>query len=98
MFFGVFYGDRESLFVLGVGFYLELVGFFEFLFYESVGCECDEEGQEEVEKGYGEEEVGEVFVGRGVEGQDYFSGVISGFRRFIRFCFGWLDAGSVFIR
>lgn len=98
MFPGVPHGDRESSSALGVGPYLELAGLPELLLHEPVGCECDEEGQEEVEKGHGEEEAGEVPAGRGVEGQDRLSGVISGPRRPIRLCSGWSDAGSAPIR
>lgn len=37
----------------------------KFLLHELIGYECDEEGQEEVEKGHGEQEAGEVSAGRG---------------------------------
>lgn len=36
----------------------------EFLLHEPIGRECDEEGQDKVEKGHGEEEAGEISAGR----------------------------------
>lgn len=56
--------DKEISFALGIGPYLEVVSLPEFLFHEPIGYECDEERQEEVEKGHGEEEAGEVSAGR----------------------------------
>lgn len=40
----------------------------KFLLHEPIGGDCDEEGQEEVEKGHGKEEAGEVSAGRGEGG------------------------------
>lgn len=56
--------DKEISFALGIGPYLEVASLPEFLFHEPIGYECDEERHEEVEKGHGKEEAGEVSAGR----------------------------------
>lgn len=61
-------GDREISPVLGVDPYLGMASLPEFLLHEPIGRECDEEGQDEVEKGHGEEEAGEISAGRGGRG------------------------------
>lgn len=60
--------DRGISSALGVGPHLEVSCLPEFLLHEPVGCERDEERQEEVEKGHGEEEAGEVSAGRAGRG------------------------------
>lgn len=50
---------------LGADPYRGTAGLPEFLLHKPIGYDCDEEGQEEVEKGHGEEEAGEVSAGRG---------------------------------
>lgn len=68
MFLGVPEGDRDISPALGVGPYLGMASLPEFLLHEPIGCVCDEEGQDKVEKGHGEEEAGEVSAGRGGTG------------------------------
>lgn len=57
--------DREISSALGVRPYLGMSCLPKFLLHEPIGYQCDEEGQEEVEKGHGEQETGEVSAGRG---------------------------------
>lgn len=65
MFPGVPERDREISAALGVDPYRRTASLPEFLLHEPIGYDCDEEGQEEVEKGHGEEEAGEVSADRG---------------------------------
>lgn len=60
--------DRGISSALGAGPHLEVASLPEFLLHEPIGYECDEERQEEVEKGHGEEEAGEISAGRAGRG------------------------------
>lgn len=77
MFPGVPERDREVSPALEVGPYLGMASLPEFLLHEPIGCECDEEGQDEVEKSHGEEKAGEVSTGRGDGGVRVMSGGLS---------------------
>lgn len=74
MFPGVPERDREVSPALEVGPYLGMASLPKFLLHEPIGCECDEEGQDEVEKSHGEEKAGEVSTGRGDGGVRVMSG------------------------
>ena len=70
---------------LGADPYRGTAGLPEFLLHEPIGHDCDEEGQDEVEKGHGEKEAGEVSAGRGDgEVKNCLSEMISCPRRPIR--------------